>query len=161
MVWADSGSPFMAGRNCMAAGFVEVLFLVNCITAYSFNYGHMQFGGPSNPSSIIRQRCFLELVRSSLRDSLSGGQTPAFRVNSRKVFNQVINNNDFKWTEIRGNIDSEFSVQNKQIFHVDYKDRDEIDFADQIVKHCIFPILRNARVNCKLHTILKYLLIYF
>ena len=145
----------------MAAWLCEALFLANCFTAYSFNYGIMQLGSPSfYPSSSIRQSVSLELVRSRLsnrrlllsllltesNETLCRVLTTSTEVDSRLVFNRVIINNNFDWTEIKDNIDSQFSAPNTQIFKVDYKGKDESYFADQIVKYRVFPIMENAKV---------------
>ena len=145
----------------MAAWLCEALFLANCITAYSFNYGIMQLGSPSfNPSSSIRQSVSLDLVRSRLSNSRPGVLTPSFEVDSRLVFNRVIINNNFDWTEIKDNIDSQFSAPNTQIFKVDYKGKDESYFADQIVKYRVLPIMENAKVYSKLAIYLTFFPFY-
>ena len=76
-----------------------------------------------------------------------GGLTPSSEVDSRKVFNALIINKDFEWTEIKEDIDQGFSVPKEPIFYVDYKNTDERFIADQIVRRRVLPIMRSAKVE--------------
>jgi hypothetical protein len=133
-------------RQCIAV--VEVLLCItNCRTAYAFNFGVMQLGnsGFTFTSSQVRHGIALDLAKS--RNNRPVGLTPSSEMDSRKIFDEVINNNDFKWTQIKDDIDKDFSLPNNPIFDVDYEGQDERYFADQIVRHRIIPILQRAKVN--------------
>jgi hypothetical protein len=134
----------------MAGWLIEVLCILNCITAFAFNFGVMQLGdtgfSPSTSQSLtIRQGISLDLAKS--RDCRPAGLTPSNEEHSRMVFDKMIINNDFKKTQIKDTIDKDFSVPNQPIFFVDYEGKDERFIADQIVKHRIVPIMRRAKVQ--------------
>jgi hypothetical protein len=133
----------------MARHCIEVLCMIQCIinfvTAYAFNFGVMQFGGfiaSSGQGLTVGKGIALDLARAG---KSFFGSTPSSEV--RRVFDEVIINKDFKWTQLNDVVDKDFSLPSKPIFFENYEGRDNRFIADQIVKHRIIPILRRAKVS--------------
>jgi hypothetical protein len=101
--------------------------------------------GASGFSSSSTDRPGISLGLAKNRNSL--GLTPSSEVDSRKVFDEVINNNNVAWTQLKDNVDKDFSLPNTPIFNVDYEGQDVRFIVDQIVKHRIVPILQSSTVK--------------
>ena len=141
-----SGNFRNSGHMCRPVFAISAL--VHLFSVQAFSFGHIRYPGIQlRPTFRQHFSCGKVLNFATTNSQRSTGLTPSIEEQSRKVYDAIIINDGFEWSELKNNVPSSFAVPSEPVFYVDYSKNDERFIAEKIVERRVIPILQKAKVN--------------